>query len=55
MQAVFDDDPAPPSDLAALPTELDDVLLKALSTEKSERLESAILRRNELQAIYDGQ
>jgi hypothetical protein len=47
--------PTPPSEVAAVPSDLDDILLQALSTEKADRYESVLLLRNDLQALFDQQ
>jgi tRNA A-37 threonylcarbamoyl transferase component Bud32 len=51
MHRVLNEEPAPPSEVAALPPELDDVLLTALEKEKGDRFESVLLLRNELQRL----
>jgi serine/threonine protein kinase len=53
MRAVMDDQPAPPSDLADVPEELDEVLLTALAKEKADRYEDILLLRNALQELFD--
>ena len=47
------DDPTPPSDLAALPPEIDDILLTALATDKADRYEDVLYLRDELQDLFD--
>lgn len=51
-EAVLNADPTPPSELAAVPPELDDVLLTALATEKSDRYDSVVYLRDSLTDLY---
>jgi hypothetical protein len=51
MRAVLDEEPAPPSDVADVPPELDDVLLPALAKEKRDRYESVLYVRDGLQDL----
>ncbi len=53
MRSVLDEQPAPPSSVAAVPSEADEVLLKALQKEKTDRYESIIQLRNQLQDLPD--
>jgi len=46
-------DPTPPSDVADLPASLDDILLQALATEKTERYETVVNLRNDLQDVFE--
>jgi serine/threonine protein kinase len=45
--------PTPPSEIADVPDELDEVLLTALAKQKADRYESVLLLRNELQELFD--
>lgn len=45
--------PAPPSEVADVPVELDSVLLTALATEKAERYDTVVYLRDELQEIFE--
>ena len=47
------DDPTPPSDLAEVPAEIDDILLTALATDKKDRYEDVIFLRDDLQELFD--
>jgi len=51
MNRVLNEQPAPPSEIADVPPELDEILLKAMAKEKSERYEDVLLLRNELQEL----
>jgi hypothetical protein len=53
MNQIQGGDPAPPSEVADVPAELDDVLLTALATEKAERYESVLYLRDDLQEVFD--
>jgi serine/threonine protein kinase len=53
MRAVFENDPTPPSELADLPAELDDVLLTALATEREDRYDDIVYLRDSLADLYD--
>jgi len=54
MHQVLHDDPVPPSDVADVPPELDDVLSTALARERSDRYESVLYLRDALQRLFDG-
>jgi outer membrane protein assembly factor BamB/HEPN domain-containing protein len=51
MNKVMNDEPTPPSEIADVPEQLDDILLKALKTEKADRYESVLYLRDELQSL----
>jgi outer membrane protein assembly factor BamB/serine/threonine protein kinase len=53
MNRVLTEEPAPPSEVAAVPRELDDVLMTALAKEKSERYESVLYLRDGLQELRE--
>ena len=53
MNRIQNEDPGPPSEVADLPTQLDDILLTALETEKDDRYESVLYLRDELQGLWD--
>ena len=52
MNRVLNEHPTPPSEIADVPPELDDVLLTAMAKDKDDRYEDVLLFRNELQDIY---
>lgn len=52
MHQIQHEKPTPPSDIANVPTELDDILLKTLATEKKNRYESVIYFRDDLQNLF---
>ena len=52
-QAVLTDEPTPPSEIADLPTDLDDILLTALSKEKDDRYEDIVYLRDDLRNVFD--
>jgi hypothetical protein len=52
MQAVLNDAPAPPSEYADLPPEIDEVLLTALAADRSDRYESVLYLRDALQDVH---
>jgi hypothetical protein len=54
VRSVVNERPTPPSDLAAVPAELDDVLLTALATERADRYDSVVYLRDAFQRLYDG-
>ncbi len=54
MKHVLDDTPEPPSSVAAVPTQVDDIVLTALRKEKAERYDDILYLRDDLQAVYDG-
>ena len=45
--------PTPPSELVDVPPELDDILLTALTTEKTDRYETVVNFRNDLQSLFE--
>jgi outer membrane protein assembly factor BamB len=51
MRRVLDEEPAPPSEVADVPSELDDVLLTALAKEKADRFESVLYLRDALRQL----
>jgi serine/threonine protein kinase len=53
MRAVVEERPVPPSHLAGVPTELDDVLLTAVATERADRYEDSIYLRDALDELFD--
>jgi tetratricopeptide (TPR) repeat protein/tRNA A-37 threonylcarbamoyl transferase component Bud32 len=53
MRQVLAEDPPAPSTLADLPPALDEVLLRALATDRSNRYEDILYLRDELQALHD--
>ena len=53
MRGVLNDAPTPPSDVADVPPELDDVLLTALAKEKAERYDGVLLFRDALQGLSE--
>ena len=53
MNKIQHEEPDPPSAVADVPAELDDILLRALATEKSERYETVIYLRDDLQELFD--
>jgi len=46
--------PTPPSQIVDVPTEIDDILLTALATEKSDRYDDVLYIRDELQKLWNG-
>ncbi|WP_336022514.1 PQQ-binding-like beta-propeller repeat protein [Halobellus salinisoli] len=54
MQAVLNEDPAPPSDYVDVPPALDDILLTALEKRKDDRYDSLVYLRDALEELYDG-
>ena len=54
MHATLNDEPTPPSAVADVPEDLDDVLGTALATEREDRYESVLLLRNALQDVARG-
>jgi hypothetical protein len=50
---VENERPTPPSEIADVPAALDEVLLRALATEKAERHESVLYLRDDLQDLRD--
>lgn len=53
MNKVLSEEPTPPSEIADVPTELSEILLKALASEKDNRYEDVLLLRNDLQDLFD--
>ena len=53
MNRVLNEQPDPPSAVADVPPELDDVLQPALAREKADRYESVLYFRDELQALQE--
>ena len=53
MKQIESKEPTPPSEVADVPASLDEVLLRALATEKSERYESVLYLRDDLQDLMD--
>jgi serine/threonine protein kinase len=53
MKQIESAEPAPPSEVADLPAALDDILLRALATEKAERHESVLYLRDDPQDLRD--
>jgi hypothetical protein len=53
MNKVMNEEPTPPSQVADVPTELDDILLTAMAKDKTERYESVLYLRDGLQNLYE--
>jgi serine/threonine protein kinase len=53
MHQVLEETPRPPSEIAAIPDGLDDVLLKALAKDKDQRYEDIVYLRDELKDLYE--
>jgi hypothetical protein len=53
MRAVMDDDPTPPSEYADVPERLDEILLTALATDRTDRYETVVNLRNDLQDLFE--
>ncbi|WP_251342402.1 PQQ-binding-like beta-propeller repeat protein [Haloplanus halophilus] len=53
MRRVLDEEPTPPSEVADVPPELDEVLLTALAKEKADRYDGVLLLRNALRRLAD--
>jgi hypothetical protein len=53
MNRVLTEEPEPPSEVADIPQELDDILMTALAKEKSERYESVLYLRDDLQELQE--
>ncbi|MEF8802325.1 MAG: serine/threonine-protein kinase [Halolamina sp.] len=51
MYQALNDDPTPPSEIADVPAELDEILLTALATEKADRYDGVLLLRNALRDV----
>ncbi|GAB3321116.1 serine/threonine-protein kinase [Haloplanus salinarum] len=54
MRAVLDETPTPPSEVADVPSALDDVLLTALAKDKADRYDDIVYLRDDLQALFEG-
>jgi len=55
MHKALHEEPTPPSEVADLPPELDDILLTALATERADRYESVLYLRDALEGLLDDQ
>ena len=53
MKKIESEEPTPPSELADMPVELDDVLLQALAKNPAERYERVIYLRDDLRELLD--
>jgi serine/threonine protein kinase len=53
IASVLSEEPTPPSEVAAVPERLDQILLRALAKEKADRYETVVNLRNDLQALGD--
>jgi len=53
IDKIRQEDPTPPSELMDIPAELNDIILTALSTEKSDRYEHVLYLRDDLQNLFD--
>jgi len=53
MRAVMDEEPTPPSEIADVPPELDEILLTALATDKDDRYEHVLYLRDALQDVFE--
>lgn len=53
INKILTEEPTPPSNIADVPAELDTILLRALATEKSDRYESVLYLRDDLQKLFD--
>lgn len=51
-QALLEDDPMPPSEVADVPATLDEILLTALATNKSDRYDSLVYLRDAFKGLY---
>ena len=51
MNKVMNEEPTPPSEVADVPKELDEILLTAMATEKQDRYETVIYLRDALQEL----
>jgi len=52
MRAAMNESPTPPSEVADVPAELDDVILTALATEQDDRHESVLYVRDALEELF---
>jgi outer membrane protein assembly factor BamB len=55
MQSVLEAEPTPPSEIADLPPEVDQVLLRALATDRSKRYDDIVYLRDGLERLYHDQ
>ena len=55
MQGVLSKEPTPPSEVADVPAELDDILGEALAKEPDERYDSVVYLRDRLHELFDEQ
>ncbi|WP_439330995.1 protein kinase domain-containing protein, partial [Halorubrum ezzemoulense] len=53
MRAVIEDQPTPPSEVADVPQELDEILLRALAKEKDSRYDDIVYLRDAFRELYD--
>jgi serine/threonine protein kinase len=53
MQQVLNQPPTPPSEVADVPDQLDEILLTALAKDKQDRYDSVVYIRDALQDMYD--
>jgi tRNA A-37 threonylcarbamoyl transferase component Bud32 len=53
MRAVMDDEPVPPSEIADVPPELDEILMKALEKDKEDRYDNILYLRDDLQDMFE--
>jgi serine/threonine protein kinase len=53
MHKVLHEEPAPPSEIVDVPTELDEILLTALAKEKQDRYDDIVYFRDDLQELLD--
>jgi soluble cytochrome b562 len=53
MRQVLEDTPEPPSRVASLPPQIDEIVLTALKTERSDRYDDILYLRDDLRAAYD--
>lgn len=53
-RAIMEDDPTPPSEVADLPPELDEVVLRGLAADRDERYEACIQFRDALREVHGG-
>jgi hypothetical protein len=52
MHRTLEEQPVPPSEVADVPSRLDEILLKALAKEKADRYESVLYLRDDLLELY---
>ncbi|WP_201741183.1 serine/threonine-protein kinase [Salinigranum halophilum] len=53
MRAVLEETPTPPSEHADLPSDIDDILLRSLAKERTDRYESVLYLRDQLRTLYE--